>query len=150
MAENNLFPAFNVPAMLTDEPEQNIVKYKKSWFFDYETGDFVKDGGNRVKECDGWTAWTQWCMKTVRTIRYACLAYDGDMGIEDEDVRRQPTRKAAESAFERTITEALLADPRTESVRNFSFDWKGDILHASFDVFPRIGASVTLQAEIKV
>ena len=40
-------------------------------------------------------------------------------------------REVAQSMVERTITEALKVNPRTEYVRNFEFSWNGDELHCS-------------------
>lgn len=37
-----------------------------------------------------------------------------------------------ESMVERTITDALKVNPRTESVSNFSFTWDADRMHCSF------------------
>ena len=42
--------------------------------------------------------------------------------------------KAVESAIERTISEALLVNPRTEYVRQFEFVWNGDAVSVSFVV----------------
>ena len=41
-------------------------------------------------------------------------------------------KKAVESAIERTISEALLVNPRTEYVRQFEFVWNGDAVSVSF------------------
>ena len=45
--------------------------------------------------------------------------------VKDDD------REVAQSMVERTITEALKVNPRTEYVRDFKFTWDGDELHCS-------------------
>lgn len=141
----NLFPTFEMPDINPLNNSGNQIKYGRSWYFDFETGDFVKDGGNHIKESDGHTAWIQWCIKTCLTERFAFLAYSDAIGVENEEVKQQPNRKASESVLERTITEALLADPRTDSVQNFSFKWSGDEVYISFVAYPKVG----LPAEVK-
>ena len=39
-----------------------------------------------------------------------------------------------ESMVQRTITEALMVNPRTEDVRDFAFSWDGDSMHCTFTV----------------
>lgn len=146
--EKQLFPVFELPAILNEGQGTESNKYKKSHYFDFENGDFAKDGGNRVCEADGYTAWAQWCMKVVQVERYACLAYSSDIGIEADEVRRQPTRKAAESVLARTITEALLVNPMTEAVRGFKYTWVGDNLKTTFTVYPKEGAPITISTQI--
>ncbi|WHH58317.1 DUF2634 domain-containing protein [Petroclostridium sp. X23] len=147
MADKQLFPVFEAPEVL-QETTTETQKFKRSYYFDYETGDFAKDGGNRVRQADGHTAWAQWCLKIVQIERYACLAYSSDIGIEMEEVRKQPTRKAAEAVLERTITEALLVHPMTESVRGFSFQWDGDNLGTEFTVYPKEGVAITINTSV--
>ena len=96
-------------------------------------------------ESDGCTAWVQWCLKMCLTERFAFLSYSSAIGVETEEARKQPTRQATESVLERTITEALLADSRTEAVRGFSFQWAGDGVYVTFSAYPKIGAPVDLQ-----
>ncbi len=47
---------------------------------------------------------------------------------------KQADKEAVESALERTITEALMVNPRTEYVRGFEFIWDSDGLHCEFIV----------------
>lgn len=146
--EKQLFPVFELPEILNESQMAEPEKFRKSHFFDFETGDFAKDGGNRVRETDGHTAWAQWCIKVIQVERYACLAYSSDIGIEAEEIRRQPTRKAAESVLARTVTEALLVHPMTETVRGFTYKWTGDNLKAGFTVYPKEGAPITINSQI--
>lgn len=144
----NLYPAFDVPEVIEQQQTEPAPKYGKSWLFDFEKGDFVVDGAGRVVETDGHTAWAQWCVKSVLTERFAYLIYSTNYGAEIEQALRQPSRKAVEAELERVITEALLADPRTEMVRDFSFEWQGDEVKVAFTVAPVIGTPERLEVKI--
>ena len=76
----------------------------------------------------------QWCLKTVLTQRWAFFAYSSQAGVEIEEAFAQQDRKAQESYMEKTITEALLADPyqRTRRVYDFTFVWKTDGVEVTF------------------
>jgi len=147
---NNLFPVFDVPATLAEDIQQ-IHRYRPVPSFDIERGDFVFDGANRPIYGSGYDAWILWCTKTVLTQRWAYYGYSSNAGIEAEEAFTQPDRQAAQSYFERTITEALLADPmgRTQSVRNFRFSWLADSLQIACEVTGADGNSATVQARIK-
>lgn len=140
----NLFPTFDMPDLVEHQTEP-APKYGKSWLFDFEKGDFVVDGAGRVKGADGHTAWAQWCIKAVLTERFAHVIYSSDYGTELDQAKRQPARQAVEAELERVITEALLADPRTQVVRDFSFRWQGDQVFVAFTVVPVIGSPETLE-----
>lgn len=114
-----LFPVFDVPKTEYAKPER--AEYKPSMLFDYAKGDFVQNGMRDIAEADGKTAYIQWCRKIVLTERSAFLAYAEDIGTEMEDAMRQGDYDAVESALERTITEALMVNPRTERVHDFRF-----------------------------
>ena len=46
MAENQLFPVFDLPE-IPDNPEYDE-RYYPSVYFDFETGDFLRDGAGRM------------------------------------------------------------------------------------------------------
>jgi Protein of unknown function (DUF2634). len=133
MAENKLFPTFNMPE-LTKIENKREEKYRKSIDWDFEIGDFKRDGAKRIVEASGKDAYIQWCIKMISTERFRCFAYPKEIGCEIEAVMHQPSQGAAESTLERTITEALLVNPRTEYIRNFSFIWNGDSVSCEFVV----------------
>jgi hypothetical protein len=133
MADKNLFPVFDVPEIKTPAPAEEQ-KYKPSVYFDYALGDFRRDGANKLVMADGKEAWKQWCIKTVLTERLDRMSYSSDIGTELEDALKQADRQAVESALERTITEALMVNPKTEYVRGFNFIWDSDGLHCEFTV----------------
>jgi hypothetical protein len=147
---NPLFPAFPVPS---DTAEQNIRtrKYGRAPLFDFEKGDFVMNGACQPVYGDGYDAWVLWCTKTIMTQRWAHLGYGSNAGIESAEAFAEPDREAVQSTFERTITEALLADPagRTQYVRDFRFTWEADSLHLSCLVVGNEGQSATIQTKLK-
>jgi len=125
MSENTLFPTFDVPDFI-EEDDTEAEKYKKSIYWDLNVGDFVRDGANRILQSSGKDAYMQWCYKIACTERYAYLAYPDTIGVEMIDAMDQLTHDAVESCIERTISEALLENPLTEYVNDFSFEWQGD------------------------
>lgn len=113
-------------------PKEN--RTKKSVYFDFEKGDFSLESNGEIKTATPYDAWVQWCLKTVLTQRWAFLAYSTQAGVEIEEAFAQQDRKAQESYMEKTITEALLADPyqRTKRVYDFTFVWKTDGVEVTF------------------
>lgn len=102
--------------------------------FDFETGDFLFDSAGRIVIADGREAFEQWCIKAVCTERGSRLAYSDNYGVELEEATKFNDAGAVQSAVVRTITEAILANPCAEYVKNFSFETSGDELKISFDV----------------
>lgn len=135
----NLYPVFEMPELIEQQQTQPEPEYPESYLFDFEKGEFVRDTAGRIAIADGHRAWAQWCVKTVLTERFAYLAYSQNYGTEIETALKQPSRQAVEAELERTITEALLMDPRTEMVRDFRFTWEGDHLRVAFTVVPAVG-----------
>lgn len=129
-----LYPVFSIPDIDVSSAEQAQVM-KAGPLFDYDLGDFVLDGQNRVVYVDGSDSYTLWVLKTLNTQYGACDAYP-DYGIDSEEAMAQPDREAVQSALERTITEALSENPATERVSDFSFTWEGSDLNVRFIVKP--------------
>lgn len=132
MAEQ-LFPVIETPEKI-GVSSQYDQRYKRSYKWDFEMGDFARDGANRVSECNGLEAYKTWCTKAVATERRTCLAYPGEVGADMLDAFGKPSRRAQESAIERTIKETLMVNPRTEYVRDFSFAWANDLVTVAFTV----------------
>lgn len=146
----NLLPSFDVPQNISiQNSTQPAYLYNPSAYFDFETGDFVRDGAHKIKIADGYDAWVQWCLKTVYTQRYSCLAYSPEIGIETDGIESSD-HKTAESTLERTITEAILADPmrRTQYAKDFLFEWDGEAVRVSFSVYGSNGAVAALSVQI--
>lgn len=124
MAEKQLYPVFEVPDFVTKKNEENRKQqYKPSVYFDYATGDFRLDGAGRMAGASGREAYMQWCIKTVMTERDAFLAYSTKYGAELETSLAQSDRASVEASLERTIMEAIMANPKTEYCRDFTFTW---------------------------
>lgn len=117
---DNLYPVYDVPSMNTVDPEEKR-KYSPSLYFDYELGDFRLDGRSNIVIAEGQEAYKQWCIKTILTERFACLAYSDCIGTEMALVAAQPDYDAQCSDIERQYTEALMANPKTQYVRDFQF-----------------------------
>ena len=123
----NLFPEGFEDEIVTAEElvSSAPIGYKGGASFDYESGDFVRDGRNHMTGCSGVDSWKQWCVNTLQTERYRCLAYSTDIGLELSPVFQATSRGEAESILVRQITEALMADPyqRTAFVERVDITW---------------------------
>lgn len=123
----NLFPTGYEDEVITEEDLKSYdpIGYRNGIAFDHETGDFVRDGKNKIMDSDGIESWKSWCINCLQTERYAHLAYSSDFGIETAAAMRAKTREEAESILTREITEAILADPygRTAYIEDIEFDW---------------------------
>ena len=128
-----LFPVVSIPS-LSKPKQDNDVRYKRAPAWDLKAGDFVRDGAGKIVTDTGRDAYRVWCVKTSQTERFAKLAYPSSIGAELEAAKQEQSQEAVELALERTIREAIMVNPRTEYVRDFSFLWEGDHVHASFTV----------------
>ncbi|MFG6369609.1 MAG: DUF2634 domain-containing protein [Lachnospiraceae bacterium] len=128
-----LFPVVQVPEFVPQNTKYDM-EYRRSAKWDPVKGDFVRDGTNRVVECDGKEAYSIWCFKIAQTERYRCLAYPNSIGVEMERALDNDDVETVESMVQRTITEALMVNPRTEDVWDFEFSWKGDNVYCRFKV----------------
>lgn len=117
----NLYPEFDESAMEEAGINTEENPFKLAPYFDYETGDFVRQSGNKIRYASGIEAWEQWCMKAVMTKRYATLAYTDDYGSEILNALRSENREEAKSIIERTITETLMVDRRTDHIESIEF-----------------------------
>lgn len=139
MAADSLYPVFQIPTVSAKSASAERI-FKPSPKFDFKTGDFVRDGANRIVYADGRDAYMMWCNKVLRTQKNACLSYLG-IGIEGEEALEENTRAAVQTVLERTITEALLKSPCTERVYDFNYRWYSDNLEVSFSVKPKAWAA---------
>lgn len=123
----NLFPTGFETEIITDEDlaSQRTIGYRNGIAFDYEIGDFMRDGMNKMLDSTGIESWKSWCINCLSTERYSRLAYGTDFGISTAAAFKAASREEAESILTREITEALLADPyeRTEYVEEIEFNW---------------------------
>ena len=123
----NLLPTGYETETITEADIYSVqpMGYLNGIAFDETTGDFKRDGKNKILDSDGIESWKSWCINCVQTERYKHLAYSADFGIELDAAFAAESREEAESILTRQITEALLADPyeRCEFVENIVFNW---------------------------
>lgn len=145
----DLYPVFEVPTVAEEEQGEEY-RFPPSSFFDFETGDFVADATGRMRESDGVDAWKQWCLKAVYTQRSAFAAFTDGYGVEGDEAFQENNRLAQQSAIERTISEALTADPynRTLFVRDFRFSWQDDGVNVTFTVMGQENREAVLTAKL--
>lgn len=148
MAAQSLFPVFDLPKVAAPAAAQER-KYHPSICFDFDTGDFLRDGAGKLVQCDGREAYRQWCQKTAMTERFTHLAYTAGIGTEMVEAMAQDDRAAVESAVERTINEALMVNPKTEYVRRFTFEWRADTLTCDFVVKGQDWEELSISLSIK-
>jgi hypothetical protein len=135
---DSLFPTFTLPT-ITITTSDNDPVYNGSFLFDFDKGDFVQDGAGRVVAADPYQAWLQWCVKCVITEWNTYPIYDENFGCETNEALTEPSRDKKQTDLEQTITEALLADARTQSVTDFTFGWEDDGCNLSFTITPTVG-----------
>lgn len=141
-----LYPVFDVPSVSNKSKTSEQIM-KPCPMFDFETGDFVRDGANRVLMADGREAYVIWVNKIVRTQKNAFLSYI-DIGTELEEALSESSRAAVQTVLERTISEALFKHPCTERVYDFCFQWQTDELEASFKVKPKAWAAFDVSLNV--
>lgn len=149
----NLFPEGyeNEVIVAEDLKSGTPTGYRNGIKFDFEAGDFVRDGMNRLVACDGIESWRAWCIKCLQTERYDHLAYSTDFGIETEAAMKSSSRAEAESILARQITEAILADPyeRAAYIEDITFDWSApDTVAASIIIHGIDDVSIDIIAYI--
>lgn len=135
MAEQ-LYPVFRIPTIARQTEEEQEQSFYPGPLFDFNEGDFVLDGAHQFMMVDGLDEYMIWCLKTLKTQIGACAAYP-EYGIDMEGALSEPNHAAICSAFERTITEGLMRNPRTERVYDFEFAWRADELAVVFIVKPK-------------
>ena len=109
----------------------------KSYFFDFEKGDFIVQDGKLV-ECDGVDALKVWIEKILRTEKGRYRIYDNTgygCQIEDLIIGNTYAFEFTESELKREIEEALLRNPAILAVSNFQLT--------------RTPNSITVQMEVK-
>jgi hypothetical protein len=152
----NLFPVGYEKDVITEEDiaSEKPIGYRNGIAFDYETGDFKRDGMNKIQDSNGIQSWKDWCINCLQTERYKHLAYSTDFGIEMDAAMNASSREEAEAILSRQITEALMADPykRTDYVSDITYYWNApdavsaDVtIHGVADVTIDITAYLTRQ-----
>ena len=149
--EDNLFPEDYEDEVIEDEDteDEEPIGYLPGVAFDWQTGDFIRDGRNQLTEATGVDSWKQWVQNCLQTARYKHLAYSEEYGIDIDEIFSAGSREEAESIMTREIIEALEADPygRTEYVEDIEYNWTApDAVQATVTV---VGiADVTIDVEV--
>lgn len=127
---SNIYPSITVPTITTT----NNVSYGKELDFDFANEDFIMvDGEPKVVE--GVEALRVWIEKVLRTARYQFPIYSFSYGSEiDTVVGKSLPQAVTESELTRIIQEALLCDPRIDSIQDFGFEGSGDDMVVTFTV----------------
>jgi Protein of unknown function (DUF2634) len=115
------------------------IAYPEGPLLDFRTMDLLTDAGGRLIVGSGYQAWVQWCAKATQATRYAHRAYTGRYGLElgDPNIARLGSdAELVKLAYRRSLTETLLADPRTGGVTNFRFEEQGDRLYCTCTIAP--------------
>ena len=151
----NLLPLGYENEIITpdDIVSQRPIGYRNGVAFDYEeTGDFKRDGRNRLIDSDGIESWKSWIINCMETERYKFLAYGPDFGIELEKAFAARSHEEAEAILTREITEAIMADEygRCAYIESIEYDWTEPdgvrvyaVLHGIDDVTIDVTAYIT-------
>lgn len=130
MAVANIFPEDveeEWTEVQTEKSSTEEITFGRSWRFDFDVGDFVMTPTRKVAAADETAAWVMWCQKAIRTPRYRHLIYSREHGEEFDDlIGKGYSRAVQESEIKRMVTEALMVDPRTAGVGDFTFLWQDD------------------------
>lgn len=143
---DTLYPVFDIPSIEAEGTDAER-SFKPSPLFDYDIGDFVRDGANRVVMVDGRDGYILWVLKVLKTQQGACLSYMG-VGIDHEAALAETSREAVQAAFERSISEALLVHPCTERVYDFVFEWDSDTIYIGMTIKPKAWAAFDMAMNV--
>lgn len=134
----NLFPEEDYEEedeLVAEDLEEEVTGYHPGYYYDFETGDYKKNGSNDVVLAAGVDSWKQWCIKCLNTQKGSCAAYY-ELGVDYESILQHEERDYVESKLVNAISEALMNDPykRTVGVDNVEFIWGVDSLSANVTV----------------
>lgn len=126
-------------------------QYKRTFVFDFETGEFVLDTTNRVRSAtQEKDILVQIVDKILHDPRYKRLAYSSSYGNEvDALIQQDFHREIFESEYKRVITEGLIYHPLIEEVRNFVFSGELDTLYCEFTVVGVKGVTIQRREEVR-
>ena len=108
----------------------------KSYFFDFDSGDFVVRDGKLV-ECDGIDAIKVWIEKILRTEKGRYSIYsDTEYGchLEDLIIGNSYTAEFIEAELKREIEDALKQNSRITSVTNFKITRNKNAITVTLEV----------------
>jgi hypothetical protein len=126
----NLFATGSLEAITLKENEK--IEFKKSYAINLGTGEFIKNPNGSIKVLDYFEAYIQWCYLAMMTARYKYMAYSDRFGRDI--IGKSIDKKAMELEIKRVTQETLYVHPMTDSVDNFSFDWKNGEVYYEYEV----------------
>ncbi len=145
----SLLPTSPLTPTTEIELTSSEIKYGKGWKFDFNKRDFVSSPTGRVVPASELEAYMEWCQKALLTSRYKHMIYTDGYGNEYEDLLGKGYSKAViESEIKRMTIEALIYDPRTSSVGNFTFSWVEDGVYFVCEVVSTYGESFQVSRKV--
>ena len=129
-----ILPKINLPTLIKPRNSNSKYTQKISPKYNWASEEFEFSPDGRIKMSTPQESFENWAVKVACTERYTRLAYSDNYGVEFEKIATMNDIEAAKSEIIRQITEAIGANPETESVKNFIFEHEGDEVIVSFDV----------------
>ena len=130
----NVYPTINLPTLVAPRSQRNPKLDKIAPSFNFEFGEFEFTLDGRPKMATPQETFEQWCVKVCFTERVTKAAYTYRYGVELEEIATISDIAVARSQIVKTISEAIMAHPITEWVKNFHIKIKGDCVWVAFDV----------------
>lgn len=126
----------------------NSVEYE---VIDYPTKTYRPDIDKKriMGYTDSVDAMKQAIYKIICTQRYRYVIYDGNYGIELEDLFGKD-RGLVCALLESRITDALLVDSRITEVKDFVFGGKKDVVTVSFTAVTNVAGSLDMEVSYNV
>lgn len=126
----------------------NSVEYE---VIDYPTKTYRLDTDKKriMGYTDSVDAMKQAIYKIICTQRYRYVIYDGNYGIELEDLFGRD-RGLVCALLENRITDALLADSRISEVKDFVFGGKKDVITVNFTAVTNVSGSLNMEVSYNV
>ncbi|MCH4199285.1 MAG: DUF2634 domain-containing protein [Clostridium tyrobutyricum] len=126
-------------------------EYKGSYKFDFDKGEFVKNADGSIAKCNAAEAYKQWCQLAMSTP-VGLLGYSNLFGHELNTLAGTPYSKGAvELEVKRMTIEALMVNPKTKDVTDFSFTWQNNgELYYNYTAITTDDISIDLNNTVKV
>ena len=128
------YPVFEIPGANEEEVIEGQ-EFKPCPLFDYEIGDFVRDGANRVVMVEGRDAYHTLVPQVLKTQK----AHASATWTQGLTTRKRSQRPGSGSIRARahTITDALMSHPCTDRIYDFEYIWDSDTLYMGFTIKQR-------------
>ncbi len=145
----SLLPTDSLTPITEIELTSSEIKYGKGWKFDYDKMDFISSPTGKIVPASGLETFMEWCQKSLLTSRYKYMIYTSNYGNEYEDLLGKGYSKTIiESEIKRMTIEALIYDPRTLSVGNFTFSWLEDGVYFMCEIVSTYGESFQVSRKV--